>query len=625
MLEDDSPLRRSTAVDVLCENGLAEPRDALRKLLADPKPTVRLRAALALAQVRDANAVDTLIDLLGQLPAVQGRNAEEYLSGLAGDQSPKENLTDDASRAKVHDAWAAWWKSTGGTASLDEFTKRTLTEADREKAEKLIHQLGDDLFDVRQKAKTELKNMGVVVVRMLKTAANDPEFQVSESARAVLQDIEADKAAPLSPVAARIVALRKPPGAAETLLAYLPFCDDDALLADVQAALNAVAYTDGKPAPALVKALGDKAAVRRGAAAEALCVGPLGDDLPAVKKLLADEQPAVRLQAALGLAGGPHDRDAVPVLIALVGEPNGDVSDQAEEYLQRLAADHGPLELPVGEGARATRRDRWAAWWKDNGERVALVDRFAPASFQRYLGYTLLVQPGNQQVIELGADNKERCQLTGLANPLDAEALPGDRYLVTEANAQRVTERDSKNKVLWTKSLPGFNPVSAHRLSNGNTFIVCRNHIVECTHDGKEIYSISRPMNDVLTAQKLRNNEIVIISSQAVVQRIDRTGRVLKSFPIQNTWMVGNDILPNGHVLIAFQPPANKVVEYDAEGKPVWESSAVMNPMAAARSPNGNTLITSQQWPNKIVEVDKSNKQVAEITLTTYTVRVRRR
>ena len=57
-LDDESPLRRATAVDVLCQNGLAEPRDALRKLLADPKPTVRLRAALALAQARDANAVD---------------------------------------------------------------------------------------------------------------------------------------------------------------------------------------------------------------------------------------------------------------------------------------------------------------------------------------------------------------------------------------------------------------------------------------------------------------------------------------------------------------------------------------------------------------------------------------
>jgi len=622
-LEDDSPLRRATAVDVLCENGLAEPRDALRKLLADPKPTVQLRAALALAQVRDANAVGTLIDLIGKLPAGQGHNAEEYLSNLAGDQAPKDAaLTDDASRAKAHDAWAAWWKSTEGTASLDEFTKRTLTEADREKAEKLIHQLGDDLFDVRQKAKAELKSMGVVVVRMLKTAANDPEFQVSESARAVLQDIEADKAAPLSPVAARVVALRKPPGAAETLLAYLPFCDDDGLMADVQTALNAVAYADGKPAPALVKALGDKAAVRRGAAAEALCAGPLGDNLPAVKKLLADEQAAVRLQAALGLAGGPHDRDAVPVLIALVGEPNGDASGQAEDYLLRVAADRGPSNLPVGDGA--TRRDRWAAWWKDNGERVALVDRFGPSSFQRYLGYTLLVQPGNNQVVELGADNKERCQLTGLANPLDAEALPGDHYLVTEANAQCVTERNAKGDVLWKKTLPNFMPVSAHRLRNGNTFIVCRNHIVECTHDGNDVYTINRP-NDVLTAQKLRNNEIVVISSQGAVQRIDHTGKVLKSFAIQNTWMVGNDVLPNGHVLIAFQPPANKVVEYDAEGKSVWESGAVMNPMAAARSPNGNTLITSQQWPNKIVEVDKSNKQVAEITLTTYTVRVHRR
>ena len=99
-LDDESPLRRATAVDVLCQNGLAEPREALRKLLADPKPTVRLRAALALAQARDANSVSTLIQLLAELPVAQGRNAEEYLSNLAGDQSPKLTLTDDASRRR---------------------------------------------------------------------------------------------------------------------------------------------------------------------------------------------------------------------------------------------------------------------------------------------------------------------------------------------------------------------------------------------------------------------------------------------------------------------------------------------------------------------------------------------
>src|SRR5207248_10099654 len=141
-----------------------------------------------------------------------------------------------------------------------------------------------------------LKDMGVLVTRMLKTAVNDTDLEDSQSARFVLQEIEKDKAAPLSPVAARVVALRKSPGAVEVLLAYLPFCDDEGMMGEVQAALNVVAYTDGKPSPALLKALEDKAAVRRGAAAEALCLGPLGDNLAAVKKLLKDDQPAVRLQ-----------------------------------------------------------------------------------------------------------------------------------------------------------------------------------------------------------------------------------------------------------------------------------------------------------------------------------------
>jgi HEAT repeat protein len=627
-LADESPLRRSTAVDVLCQNGLAEPRDALRKLLADPKPTVKLRAALALAQVRDAAALDTLVQLLKELPVNQGRYAEEYLSGLAGDQSPKESLTDDASRDKVQQAWAAWWKSTEGTASLDEFTKRTLTEVDREKALKLIRQLGDDSFEARQKAKTDLKDMGVLVTRMLKTAVNDSDLEISQSARFVLQEIEKDKAAPLSPVAARVIALRKPPGAVEVLLAYLPFCDDEGMLGEVQAALNAVAYTNGQPSPALVKALEDKAAVRRGAAAEALCLGPLGENLGAVKKLLKDDEPAVRLQAALALAGGPHDREAVPVLIALVGELPADQSGQAEDYLLRMAAGHGPTNLPVGDGdARVKRRDEWAGWWKDNGERVSLVDRYAASAVQRYLGYTLLVQPNNSQIVELGPDGKERLHLTGLASPQDAVGLPGDRYLVSEFGAQRVSERNAKGDMLWQKSTPNANPQQAQRLPNGNTFIVCRNQILECTRDGKDVYVISRP-NDVLTAAKLRNNEIVVISAQQTVTRLDSSGKELKSFRLplnQNVWTLANDIMPNGHVLIAFQAPMNKVVEYDADGKEVWSSTAVMNPMGAARSPNGNTLIVSQQFPNRIVEVDKNNKQINEISQQIYTMRVHKR
>ncbi|HBI41825.1 MAG TPA: hypothetical protein DDY78_03085 [Planctomycetales bacterium] len=623
-LEDESPLRRAMAVDVLSQDALAVPRGALRKLLDDPKPTVRLRAALVLIQDRDANVVDTLIGLLGDLPVAQGRYAEEYLLSLAADQSPKLGLSDAASRIKVRDAWAVWWKATEGTACLDEFKKRTLTELDHEKASKWIRQLGDDSFDARQKAKAELKNMGAIVVRVLKSAVNDPDLEVSQSARYVIQEIEKDKAPPLSPVAARVAALRKPTGTVEVLLAFLPFCDDETLLPEVQLALNADAYEEGKPSPALLKALEDKAPVRRGAAAEALSLGPIGDNLSAVKKLLKDGEPAVRLQAALALAGGARDRDAVPALIALIDQPGGDHSSAAEEYLLRMAAEHGPHDLPAGDGARAKRRDLWAAWWKEKGEHVALVDRYAPAGFQRYLGYTLLIQPNNNDIVELGADNKQRLSMTGLRGPWDVQALPGDRYLIAEFSGQTVTERDPKGEIKWEKKIPN-RPTSAQRLSNGNTFIVCQNQLSECTRGGKDVYTITRPNSDVLSARKLRNNEIVVISNQGMVQRLDSTGKELKTFHVPNVWSMGNDILPNGNVLMAQQAPMNKVVEYDPDGKVVWECGAVMNPIAAARSPNGNTLIVSQQWPNKLVEVDKAGKQVFDMALPGQTMRVRRR
>jgi hypothetical protein len=334
----------------------------------------------------------------------------------------------------------------------------------------------------------------------------------------------------------------------------------------------------------------------------------------------------VRLQAALALAGGARDRDAVPVLIALIDQPAADRNGTAEEYLVRLAAEHGPADLPAGDSARPKRRDLWAAWWKENGSRVALVGRYAPVGFQRYLGYTLLIQPNNSDIIELGADNKERVKITGLRNPWDVQALSGDRYLIAEYTGQSVTERDPKGDIKWEKKIPNGNPTSAQRLSNGNTFIVCQNQISECTRTGKDVYTIARPNRDILSARKLRNNEIVVISNRGTVQRLDSTGKELKSFPVPNVWSMGNDILPNGNVLIAQQAPMNKVVEYDPEGKIVWECDAVMNPIAAARSPNGNTLIVSQQWPNKLVEVDKNKKQVLDLVLNSgQTMRVRRR
>src|SRR5262249_29823188 len=70
--------------------------------------------------------------------------------------------------------------------------------------------------------------------------------------------------------AARLLAARRPAGAAEALLGYLPFAEEDAA-GDIEAALAAVGVPDGRPDPALLRALGDPSPARRAAAAEILC------------------------------------------------------------------------------------------------------------------------------------------------------------------------------------------------------------------------------------------------------------------------------------------------------------------------------------------------------------------
>jgi HEAT repeat protein len=621
-LEDKLSLRRAAAVAALCQHGTRGHRAALRKLLAAPVPSVRLRAALALAQASDPEAVWALIALLPELPPEPAREALEFLNELAGDQAPKEALGDDEpARRRCRDAWAVWWQASEKAGLVDEVRKRTLTEGDRAKVQALIDKLGDDAFDERQQAESDLKKLGGRALPLLRRAARHPDLEVRQRVEACLKAIEGDAATPLSPVTVRLIALRKPAGAAEALLAFLPFAEEEALAAEVQAALNAVTWAAGRPDPAVLRALEDKAPARRAAAAEALCQGPAGDHLDAVRKLLKDADAAVRLRAALALAGR-RERAAVPVLIALLGDLPPEQAGPAEEYLRRLAADRPP-ELPAGDeaAARAKRRDAWAAWWAAHGARVELAERQAPVVVERYRGYTLLVQPQNGQVSEVGPGGKTRWALSGLLQPYDAQVLPGDRVLVAEYSAQRVTERNLKGDVLWKKQLTSW-PISAERLPNGHTFIVCRNQLLEVDRSGRELLAVSRP-NDVLSARKLRDGQVVCVLSNRTVVWLDRSGKEGKSFALPGVFTNANEILQNGHVLVpmAWQ---NRVAEYDSTGKEVWQAS-VTQAMSAHRLANGHTLVGSQQHPTRLVELDRQGKEVWQHTTDSYVVRARRR
>jgi HEAT repeat protein len=624
-LKDESPARRAAAAVALCQAGGISVHERVRPLLKDDKPTVRFQVALALANAHDAESVPALIDVLGDLPSAQRQQAEEFLIELAGDWAIKAPQGNDAtSRRLRREVWQTWWKSLDGKQLADEFKSRTLSNDDYEKVRGLIKKLDDASAETREKASQELVAVGPKAVPLLRQSTQNENPRVTAMTQKCINLIEKGAPNPLPSTAARLLTMRRSEGTLETLLAYLPFAENETAAAELRDLLVALGSRDGKVDPALVKALEDKIGARRGAAAYALCRADAAEHLPAIRKLLQDPDAEVRLQAAEALVS-IRQRDGVPVLIALLADLPAQRAWEVEDYLARLADGKGPnVALGTDAEGRSKCRDAWAAWWKDQGPNIDLakVD-----GARRQLGLTLVVENYDQatragRVLELDRSGKVRWKIEGLQGPWDAQLLPGNRVLVVEANIQRVSERDFTGKVVWEKAqLP--QPFVAQRLPNGNTFIGCRNSLVEVDREGKQVYSIPRPNEYVLAAAKFRDGTIACFSNNGRYVRMDSKGKEVKSYNIQNLGINFAEVLPNDHVLVSIQG-LGKVIEYSPEGKSVWEA-AIQLGGTPHRLPNGNTLVPNANGM-KIIELDRAGKVVSEMDkLPAHPWRVSRR
>jgi HEAT repeat protein len=629
-LKDGVPIRRALAAEVLARTGIDTARAAVRPLLQDARPTVRLRTALALAQSRDAEAVGVLINLLGDVPARQSAQIEAVLTDLAGDWKisvPAGN--DDLARRMRRETWAAWWRVTDGSSLLEEFHKRSLPDGERDKVQGLLKELAGDNAEARDKALAELVNMGPVILPLLRQATKGTDARVAEAAGKCLPVVE--KGTPLSPLpaaAARLLAVRKPPGAVEALLGYLPFIEDDAVMSETESALASLAVVEGKLEPVLLAALQDKLPVRRAVAAEVLCQVALADHKSDVRPLLKDADLTVRMRVALALAGA-REKEAVPTLVSLLGELPYDQASQVEDFLVFLAGDHAPpLSLAADDAARKKVREAWTAWWRERGDSL---DMSRLAAAVRQLGYTVVVDqydPARQsgRVFELDAAGKLRWSIDKLQGPVDAQLLPGGTVLIVEQGLQRVSERDVKGNVVWQKQLPGMPVMGGQRLRNGRTLLVTRNRLVEVDKEGKEVWTYNRPQNDIMSGKKMRDGGYVIINWQGVVTRLDAEGKEVKTFHLPLAQFgfnpAGIDFLTNDHILVA-HANQHKVIEYDGAGKSVWEAS-VQFPFAVERLANGRTLVSSLNTL-KIVELDRAGKVVWEVKESLRGNRVHRR
>ncbi|HMF13820.1 MAG TPA: PQQ-binding-like beta-propeller repeat protein [Gemmataceae bacterium] len=542
------------------------------------------------------------------------------LCGLQVAISAGEADVEQAADAKtLQDAGVA----TDGPSLLAFFRKRTLADGDHARFQTAIRQLGDDDFQVREKATNELKAAGRAVLPYLRLAARDPDAEVAHRARRCLAALDESPELSLLTAAARHLAVRKPAQTVNVLLAYLPMVDDDYVREAVLQTLAKVGLNDGEVHPALVRAAKAELPARRAAAAYVLSRAGTAYRDP-VARLLADSDPHVRLEAATGLVR-KRDKSGVAVLIALLTDGPRETAWRAEDLLSRLGPGRTP-PVSLGRGDEADRkncREAWENWWKANAGEVDFGQLELEES---RLGLTVICdcdvegkyRVGN--VWECAADGKPRWQVKNLKNPADVQLLPGGRFLVAECQGFAITERDRQGTVLWSQAVSNY-PVSCQRLPNGNTFIATYSELFEVTRDGKKVYSYDRP-GSIYCATKLRNGNILYAHSSSGIVELGPSGKEVRTVPVQGlaAW-ASVEQLPNGRYLVS-QYGNNRVIEIDETGRVQWECT-VQTPAWATRLPNGNTLVASTEG-HSVVEVDRAGKEIWKRETTGRPFRVRR-
>jgi HEAT repeat protein len=506
-----------------------------------------------------------------------------------------------------------------GPDILEYFRKRTLKQPDPKEIAALVKQLGDEDFPTREKAFATLATMGTSALAGLKEGDNDPSLEVRKRVADLKLRIDTKAEPTLQAAAARVLAKLKTEGTADGLMAFLPFASDPTVVDEICKTLGAVAVTNGKVEPVLIKSLQDPIAVKRGAAGEALARAGVKEEFPNVKKLFADKDLSVRLRVCMAMMTA-QDQELVPVMIDLLAELTPNQLWPIEEALIRLAGDKAPsVGLGSDPASRKACRDAWSKWYATNAK---TIDMAKLTQENAYLGYTLIVQFNNviggggggntAEIYELDKEKNVRWKFTvpgGQNAAVDAQVLGASRVLLAEFQFARVTERDLKGDVKWEYACGG-NPFTAQRLPNGNTFIGMQGRLIEIDRNKNEVWSYQRPNFDIFRARKLPTGEVVFATNTQCFRMDPKTQKINSQFNIIPLQLVfgAMDVLPNGNILLAHYQQ-NRVNEYDKTGTQV--ANVQFNwPNSVVRLPNGNNLVSS--YNQRRVAEFKGNQAVWE-------------
>jgi hypothetical protein len=492
------------------------------------------------------------------------------------------------------------------TAALLQFLEqRSLGAAEEAELVALVKQLGSMVYADRVKATKRLVEIGTKARPILKRFLKSDDLEIIMRVKECLKKIPADPETLQLGAVVRLVAHRQPTGAAEVLLAYLPFADDESVIDDLREALAKVAVRQGQADATLVKALKSDRALTRGAAAEALCRAGAKEHRQAIVLLLQDADVGCRLQVALALLH-LRERAAVPVLIALLAEAPSEDLWRIEEALLLVAGEIAPA--PNATATPAQSRQAWAAWWQTHGAKIDLAKLTMEEAGRGWIVICGLETANKTtgKVLVLGPDRKVRHEFGDSFQPVFVNLIGPNHLLVAENRTSMVSERDFTGKVYWQKKMPTV-PVSCQRLPSGKKLIALRNAVLLVDGEGKEEV-LQSSTTFVQGAFMLRDGRYVVRTKTAITW-YNPGGGVLQQFAIPTTTPVSASVqaLPSLHVLLP-EYKKNSVTEFDATGKVVWQVP-VKTPSSACRLPNGNTLVTSMTG-SQVIEFNPAQKEV---------------
>ena len=219
----------------------------------------------------------------------------------------------------------------------------------------------------------------------------------------------------------------------------------------------------------------------------------------------------------------------------------------------------------------------------------------------------------------------------------DGYVLKNGNILICWADEVREYNKEKRVILNYKKHQESIEFGTAVRLSNGHTMITesgIKPRIVEINKKGDVVKSIPlQPETDNIhmqtrMARKLENGNYLVphllafavkeYKSDGTIVNVFRTDYEKFGGKKSRTWPFTAIRLKNGNTLVTLTN-GNRVVEFNAEGKIIWEidnslfkQNPLVDPCGAQRLPNGNTVIASYGSQNgiKIFEIDLYKKIV---------------